>query len=127
MLQDLFYRMRSLLRRQDVEAESTRRAALSISNERHRSIATLEFLKRSSPTAKIAIGGVEQARQQCREARGTRLVEDLWQDLTLWRSQSLEESGFHRYHTTYAGCGYWQLYCHLQHSQCGSYPLSPLW
>ena len=31
--------------------------------------------------ARLAMGGPEQVRQQCRDARGTRLIEDLLQDL----------------------------------------------
>ncbi len=30
--------------------------------------------------ARLALGGVEQAKEECRDARGTRWVEDLWQD-----------------------------------------------
>jgi predicted permease len=31
--------------------------------------------------ARLALGGPEQVKEQCRDARGTRWVEDLWQDL----------------------------------------------
>ena len=31
--------------------------------------------------ARLAIGGPEQVREQCRDARGTRWLEDLWQDI----------------------------------------------
>src|SRR5258708_40322844 len=30
--------------------------------------------------ARIAIGGPEQGKERCRDARGTRWLEDLWQD-----------------------------------------------
>jgi hypothetical protein len=32
--------------------------------------------------ARIAIGGPEQVKESCRDARGTRWLEDLWQDGT---------------------------------------------
>src|SRR5579863_7066244 len=31
--------------------------------------------------ARLAIGGPEQVKEQCRDARGTRWLEELWQDL----------------------------------------------
>ena len=31
--------------------------------------------------ARIAVGGPEQVKESCRDARGTRWLEDLWQDL----------------------------------------------
>jgi predicted permease len=93
MLQDLFYRMRSLLHRQDVEVELQDELHFHLEREaqKYRDAGTPEG--EAHRRARIAIGGVEQARQQCREARGTRLVEDLWQDLcygarSLWKSRT---------------------------------------
>jgi hypothetical protein len=31
--------------------------------------------------ARLALGGPEQVKEECRDARGTRWLEDLWQDL----------------------------------------------
>ena len=32
-------------------------------------------------SARLEFGGVEQVKEECRDARGTRWIEDLWQDL----------------------------------------------
>jgi predicted permease len=92
MLPDLFYRMRSLLRRQDVEDELQDELHFHLEREaqKYRDAGVPE--EEAHRRARIAIGGAEQARQQCREARGTRLVEDLWQDLcygarSIWKSR----------------------------------------
>ncbi|MFT4112306.1 ABC transporter permease [Silvibacterium sp.] len=42
----------------------------------------------------MAIGGVEQAHQKCRDARGTRLIEDLFHDLRFAVRQLRRSSGF---------------------------------
>jgi MacB-like periplasmic core domain len=92
MLPDLFYRMRSLLCRQDVEDELQDELHFHLEREaqKYRDAGVPE--EEAHRRARIAIGGAEQARQQCREARGTRLVEDLWQDLcygarSIWKSR----------------------------------------
>lgn len=46
--------------------------------------------KEAQREARLAIGGPEQVKEQCRDARGTRWLEDLWQDFryavrTLWQ------------------------------------------
>ena len=42
-------------------------------------------------SARLEFGGVEQVKEECRDARGTRLVEDLWQDL-LFALRTLHKS-----------------------------------
>jgi predicted permease len=93
MLADLFYRVRSLLRRQDVEDELQDELHYHLEREAQKYRDAGVPQQEAHRRAKIAIGGAEQARQQCREARGTRLVEDLWQDLSygarsLWKSRA---------------------------------------
>jgi predicted permease len=81
MLSDLIYRLRAFFRRQSVEDELQEELQhhLEREAEKHRQAgaAPEEAMRR----ARLALGGPEQARQQCREARGTRLLEDLMQDL----------------------------------------------
>ena len=44
--------------------------------------------------ARIALGGPEQVKEDCRDARGTRWLEDLWQDLRYAVRSLIRERGF---------------------------------
>jgi predicted permease len=81
MLSDLIYRLRAFFRRQSVEDELQEELQYHLAREaekyRQAGAAPEEAMRR----ARLALGGPEQARQQCREARGTRLLDDLMQDL----------------------------------------------
>ncbi len=80
MLSDLFYRFRALIRREAMETELDEelRYHLERQEEKYRQsgLPPEEAIRR----ARIDFGGPEQIRQQSRDARGTRLVEDLMQD-----------------------------------------------
>jgi predicted permease len=81
MLSDLFYRLRAFFRRQSVEDELQEELQYHLEREaeKYRKAGTTpeEAMRR----ARLALGGPEQALQRCREARGTRLLDDLLQDL----------------------------------------------
>ncbi len=44
--------------------------------------------------AKLALGGAEQVKEQCRDARGTRWLEDLWQDFRYMLRTLRQRPGF---------------------------------
>jgi predicted permease len=81
MLSDLIYRLRAFFRRQSVDDELQEELQYHLEREaekyRKAGAAPEDAMRR----ARLALGGLEQARQQCREARGTRLLDDLVQDL----------------------------------------------
>jgi macrolide transport system ATP-binding/permease protein len=94
VLNDLIYRLRALVRRQRVEDELQEELQYHLECEaekyRERGSSSDTALRR----ARLAMGGPEQVRQQCREARGTRLIEDLLQDLRFAARQLRKNFGF---------------------------------
>jgi predicted permease len=81
MFSDLVYRLRALFRRKaaDRELEEELQYHLDREAEKHRQVGASQ--DNAIRRAKLALGGTEQVRQQCRDARGTRLIDDLLQDL----------------------------------------------
>ena len=81
MLSDLMYRLRTLFRRRAVDGELDEELRDHLDREaekyRHMGASDEDAMRR----ARLALGGAEQVRQQCREARGTRRLEDFIQDL----------------------------------------------
>ena len=81
MLNDLLYRLRSLFHRgaREEEMDDELRYHIEREAEKYRRAGILpeEALRR----ARLALGGSEQVKQRVRESRGTRLFDDLLQDL----------------------------------------------
>jgi predicted permease len=81
MLRDLVFRIRALARRQNVEAE------LDDELRAHFAHAVEKYVKQGASReeavrrARLALGGVEQIKEECREARGTQLLEMILQDI----------------------------------------------
>jgi len=94
LVHDLIYRLRALARRQHVEDELRQELQYHLEREaekyRERGLSAESAIRQ----ARLAIGGPEQVRQQCREARGTRLLEDLAQDLRFAVRQLRKNPGF---------------------------------
>jgi predicted permease len=81
MLSDLFFRFRAFFHRKAVDVELDEELSFHLDREaeKYRQMGASEddALRR----ARMVLGGPEQVRQQCREARGTKFIEDLIQDL----------------------------------------------
>jgi predicted permease len=81
MLNDLLYRLRALIHRQqmDAEVDDELRDHLERETEKYRSagFTPTEAARR----AHLALGGREQVKQQSRDSRGTKFIEDMLQDL----------------------------------------------
>lgn len=81
MLKDPLYRLRALFRRGAMNAELEEELRDHVERETEKYIRAGMSAAEAKRKALIALGGVEQARQQTRESRGTRAVEHLLQDL----------------------------------------------
>ncbi len=81
MLNDLFFRLRTFFRRGGVEDELQEELQYHLEREaekyRNDGVSAEEAMRR----ARLALGGPEQVLQVCRESRGTKLLDDLLQDL----------------------------------------------
>jgi putative ABC transport system permease protein len=94
MLNDLWIRLRSLLRRETVESEME--DELQFHSERQLQKYLKEGLSREEAARRVrmAFGGMEQVKEECRDARGVSLIEDLMQDFRYgWRTL-LKSPGF---------------------------------
>jgi len=81
MFSDLRYRLRSFFRRERVEAELDNELLNHLDYQTEKYVQSGFSPEQALRRAKIDLGGLEQTRQQSRDARGTRLFEDLVQDV----------------------------------------------
>lgn len=80
MLTDLFYRLRVLLRWQRADDELLEELRYHLDREAEKYRAAGLNTEEAKRRAQIALGGLTQAEQRCRDARGTRLSLELAQD-----------------------------------------------
>ena len=94
MLTDLLLRLRAILRRHAVEQELADELRTHLEHESDKYLAAglppLEAQRR----AQMALGGLDQVKERCRDARGTRLIDDLGQDLRYAFRMLLNSRGF---------------------------------
>ncbi|HKM89211.1 MAG TPA: ABC transporter permease [Candidatus Acidoferrales bacterium] len=81
MLSDLVVRIRSLFRRASVEAEMNDELRFHIERQTEKLAAAGIPREEAARRAHLEFGGVEQVKEECRDARGTSLVESLLQDV----------------------------------------------
>jgi putative ABC transport system permease protein len=81
MLNDLFFRLRALFRRRDVEQELDQELRFHFENEveKHKRAGATE--EEATRLARLSFGGQDQIKEDCREARGTSLLEASLQDV----------------------------------------------
>jgi len=81
MLSDLRYRFRALFRRNHLNAELDEELRDHIERETEKYLRAGLPVEEARRRALIALGGMEQARQQTRDSRGIRMIEQMLQDL----------------------------------------------
>jgi putative ABC transport system permease protein len=81
MLADLLLRLRALFRRERVESDLNDELRFHLERQTEKFVAAGMTRAEAARRARIELGGLEQAREQCRDARGTRWLETLVQDV----------------------------------------------
>jgi putative ABC transport system permease protein len=94
MLDDLFFRVRSLFRRETVESEMEEELRLHSERQLEKYLKTGMSRGEAQRRVRMDFGGLEQVKEECRDARGVSLLETLAQDLRYgWRTL-LNSPGF---------------------------------
>ena len=81
MLTDLLYRLRSLFRRETVEAEMNEELRFHYERQIEKLIATGLTRDEATRQARLLLGGAEQLKEECRDARGVQFFENFLRDL----------------------------------------------
>src|SRR5580658_7466633 len=81
MLSDVLYRVRSLFRRERVEEELEDELRFHFEQAITKGIRAGLSRDEAERQARISIGGIAQVKEECRDARGVRLMEMLTQDI----------------------------------------------
>jgi hypothetical protein len=91
---DLALRFRGLLLRSRTESDLDEELQFHLELEARKHLAAGLDPSQAKLQAKIAFGGTEQVKEQCRDVRGTRLVENLFQDLRFGLRVLRKERGY---------------------------------
>jgi putative ABC transport system permease protein len=81
MFRDLLFRLRALLQRKAVESELDQELRAHLENETEKYVAAGFSSQEAARRAHLTLGGLEQIKEQCRDARGTRFLDTLMQDV----------------------------------------------
>jgi predicted permease len=86
MFSDWVFRLRSLLRRKKVEAELDDELRFHFEHQVEKGVRAGLTRQEATRQARFAIGGIDQVKEECRDARGVQLAENLLQDFRYaWR------------------------------------------
>ena len=94
MLNDLLFRLRSLFRRKNVEAELDDELRFHFEQHVAKSIESGLALQEARRRARLEFGGIEQLKEEHRDARGVTFIETLLQDIRYGLRMSAKSTGF---------------------------------
>jgi putative ABC transport system permease protein len=94
MLGKLMTRIRALLRKSEMERELDEELRYHVEQQTEQNIRLGMNPDEARLAARKAFGGVEQAKERSRDARGVRWIEEFWQDLRFGARMLLKKPGF---------------------------------
>ena len=94
MLSELKMALRALLRKSRTESELDEELNYHIEQQTEQNIRLGMNPEEARYAAQKAFGGVEQAKERSRDARGVRWLEELWQDLRYGARMLMKNYGF---------------------------------
>ncbi|HEV2499877.1 MAG TPA: ABC transporter permease [Terriglobia bacterium] len=94
MLSDLVYRLRALFRRGAVEADLSDELRFHYEQEVEKHVNAGLSRQEAQRQAALSFGGIEQTKEECRDARGIRFIETILQDVRYGLRQLRRNPGF---------------------------------
>src|SRR5215467_4486698 len=94
VLNGLFYRLRSLFRRKAVEGELDEELRFHLEQSVERYVNSGLSREEALRRARLEFGGIERAKEECRDARGVNLIESLIQDVRFGLRMLAKNTGF---------------------------------
>ena len=94
MLSDLLYRLRALFRRKGMEAELDEELHTHVEHQVEKYVQSGLAREEAARRARLEFGGLDQVKEECREARGVNFIETLIQDAHYGLRMLVKNPGF---------------------------------